>query len=484
MKKIINLNSTMFLVFNLFIPTIFLILAFYIMPIKNTFQFDTDEGIELSKATLYLQGIILNNDLWNDQPPLFTAILAFWLHLFGNYIVAARLLVTGFATILIWTFAQILRLYLGVLPAIFGVILLMFSANFLRLSISVMTGIPSLALAVLSLYAILLYEKKQKLFLIILSGLFLGLSLQIKMFTVFMIPLLLWQILETDLSKIKKIKTILFWLCSLLLVFLIIGFYLQSLDINHFFEFHVNQNLKSVFRRENSYLDVLVMYLQEFDYVLLTIIGLKISLSQKQKIPKLSLIWLILVTVLLLNHKPIWYHHYLLISIPLTWLATYGVTVGFKYCQNIGWKFSWKKLQGWVKIILIFSLIALPIKMSIIYLTNYQFIQNSHDKTAVVKRIMQYKDSTNFIFTDIAIYSFYTQINLPPEIAVLSRKRVASGDINQEMLLKILDKYHPEQVVLERFPEVYYPILPYLEKNYIQIDKDSKHYILPSLRHN
>lgn len=98
-------------------------------------------------------------------------------------------------------------------------------------------------------------------------------------------------------------------------------------SIEQVFEFHISNKLKSTFVSDNSWQTVLTFYWQDFDYLLLAIIGLKqIKLDFKENLVNyIPLIWLTLATILLLNHKPIWYHHYLLISIPLTWLATYKV---------------------------------------------------------------------------------------------------------------------------------------------------------------
>ena len=160
MNHISSSQLKKFLLFNLFIPAIFFIFAIYFMPIEQVFQFDTsDEGIELIKASLHLEGFALYTQIWNDQPPLSTIILSSWLSLFGKSIFAARLLTLSFSTILIWSFCQTLRIYLGNLPAIIGTLLLVISCNFLRLSVSVMIGVPALALAMLSIYLLTLYKK-------------------------------------------------------------------------------------------------------------------------------------------------------------------------------------------------------------------------------------------------------------------------------------------------------------------------------------
>ncbi|MDF5720635.1 MAG: glycosyltransferase family 39 protein, partial [Rhizonema sp. PD37] len=171
MNYISSFKLKNFLLFNLLLPATFFIFALCFMPIEQVFQFDTsDEGIELIKASLHLKGFALYTQIWNDQPPLYTIILSSWFNLFGQSIFASRLLTLSFSTILIWSFCQTLRIYLGNLSAVLGTLLLVISCNFLRLSVSVMIGLPALALAMLSIYILTLYKQRLCKKLIIISG--------------------------------------------------------------------------------------------------------------------------------------------------------------------------------------------------------------------------------------------------------------------------------------------------------------------------
>ncbi|MGD2183796.1 glycosyltransferase family 39 protein [Lusitaniella coriacea LEGE 07167] len=486
------------------------------MPVGETFLFDTDEGQELIKAVLYTKDFTFSSQIWSDQPPLLTIVLSHWFGIFGTSVLAARLLILCFSTLAIWSFCQILRFCLGNLLAIVATFLLCVSCNFLRLSVSVMIGMPAIALTLLSIYSIISYlenvhippEKilleQSKIFtrrqqadppsphypinplsqvlshiiLLLLSGAFFGIALQFKMFVIFLIPLFCFIL--CDLTKIGKMKIAesifpaLIWLLSAGTTFTLLGIAFGSLDLGSILNFHVSSNLKDVFVRENSAIDVLVMFLQDFDYVLLTGIGVAVILKKRSKIHLFPLIWLFLSTLLLLNHKPLWYHHYILLSLPLTWLASYGVSLavpifktklGFSRTPIAHSSILPKIAAGFC----IFSLVVTPIKLGVIQWQNQLFAKESQDKFAVVNNILEYKKNTRWLFTDNPGYAFYSNILVPPEIAVLSRKRVASGEVTQEYLNALLKKYQPEQIILERFPEVYEPIRPELEANYSKI---------------
>ena len=523
------------LLFNFLIPSAFFILALWLMPVASAFQFDTDEGQELIKAVLYSQGFELYTEIWSDQAPLLTIFLHNWFQIFGESVFAARILILSLATVLVWSFCQTLRICLGDLPAIIGTAMLAISCNFLRLSVSVMIGIPSLAFAMLSVYTLVVYQHNKKTYLLLFSGACLAISLQLKMFTIFLIPLIVLQIigdkiivkyqreqgigkgerrdvphesgkLYSDFQKpfflseakslFPKIKIsqiifhVLLWLFSLVIVFMVIGLRLNSVSPENMFLSHFQGDLKAGFSRANSFSDLITMFLQELDYTLLAIVGMFVAIRNRNWINIFPVMWLIFTIVLLLNHKPLWYHHYLLISIPLTWLASYGVSLALTYLQN---KSSEKKFvpirlkQLSLPIIAVylvyFALLVTPVKLIAMQVENHHLWQKTQINKQTLEKISKYKEDTSWLLTDVPIYGFYAGINIPPEIAVLSRKRFASGVIDQEFISQLMEKYHPEQIVIDRFPKVGELLEAFAKEKYKIIPQSNvqKHYILEKI---
>ncbi len=484
MNHISSSQLKKFILFNLFIPTTFFIFAIYFMPIEQVFQFDTsDEGIELIKASLNLEGFALYTQIWNDQPPLSTIILSSWLSWFGKSIFAARLLTLSFSTLLIWSFCQILRTYLGNLPAIIGTVLLVISCNFLRLSVSVMIGLPALALAMLSIYLLTLYKKSYSPILIIISGSLLALSLQIKLFTAFVIPLILFELVQLKFTKHPQRQSkqnlffnIILWLASLFIVFILTGLLCHSLTYEQLLQSHLDSSVKTAFNQENSLKLTLSFFLQDFDYLLLAIPAIITIFQKRQWEKSFPLVWLLIVIILLFNHRPVWYHHYLLISIPLTWLATYGATLSFDFFRQKNWYSNLKQnqtqrltLSRFAAGCLIFSIFVAPIKLGIIQLENHRYIEQSKDNVPFVNLMLEHKKSTHWVFTDCPIYAFYSGLPVPPEIAVLSHIRIESKTITREQLLSVFDNYHPEQALLCKSKTIRGYLDSYLNDHYLKI---------------
>ncbi|NET01879.1 MAG: glycosyltransferase family 39 protein [Sphaerospermopsis sp. SIO1G1] len=471
------------------------------MPINQVFQFDTDEGIAVSLANLYSKQIISDpTQTWSDHPPLFPLIISTFLDIFGYGISAARILTLLFATLLIWCFSQILRLSVSRKTTIITILLLIFSVNFLRLSVSVMQAIPCLSLGMLSIYLIILYTINLRIYLLILSAVILALSLHIKMIMIFLLPVTIIYLFTSfhSLQSILKLSTIqnfsfikspiCIWLLSLTTAFITISFLTNSFDFKQTFLFHLSSNLKDNFQDHNSFLDVIYIYLQNFDVLLLSFLPLQylknshqdINHQVENRIYQIPLSWLIIITFVFLKHKPIWYHYIVLVSVPLVWLSAYGIQTIFNQIKfGKLKKLSSTQLSKFAILTILFALLVIPIKLGVITWENHKFIVNSQVKFTNLERVITYKDQSHWLFTDVGMYGFYSQINVPPEISVISRKRLGTETLNSEFLIQVLSKYQPEQILINRFPHLADLIKPYLQSNYQEIytDKSTKHYL-------
>ncbi|TAE59312.1 MAG: hypothetical protein EAZ76_03015 [Nostocales cyanobacterium] len=496
-SKAVYLQDPDFYIFNIIIPLVFIISALVFMPINQVFQFDTDEGIALSLANLYSQHIINHPaQTWSDQPPLFTLIISNFLDIFGDSISNARILILLFATLFIWCFTQILRLSVGKATTIITILLLFVSVNFLRLSVSVMQAIPCLSLGMLSIYLIILYTIDLRKVWLILSAVILALALQIKMIMIFLIPVIFIYLFNTfhpitSISKLSKIQNlhlikspIVTWLLSLTTAFITVSLLTNSLDFKQTFLFHLSPNLKDQFTEHNSFFDVIYIYLQNFDVLLLSLLPLQYPRKQHQQIYQqiyqIPLSWLIIITLVFCKHKPIWYHYIVLISVPLLWLGAYGMQTVFDQIKfgKLG-KFKPSQISKFAVLTILFTFLVIPVKLGVIFWENHNFLEKSQRRFTNLERVVTYKNNNQWLFTDVGMYGFYSQINIPPEITVISRKRLGSETLNSEFLIKVLSKYQPEQILIDRFPHLADLMKPYLESNYHEIytDNSTKHYL-------
>ncbi|MEE9591940.1 MAG: glycosyltransferase family 39 protein, partial [Thermodesulfobacteriota bacterium] len=321
-------------------PAVFVIVVLLIAPLKEVFEYDPDEGINVMKALLYLKGFSLYDEIWNDQPPLLTYIMSYWFNLFGLLVYQGRLLVLIFSAILLWAYYQTIRNSWGHLCASLAVVFLLLSANYLRLSISVMVGLPALTFAMLSIYGLTLYRKFCLKRWLILSGILMALSLQTKLFAVFLVPIIILEILQIEWANFKSGKQLrhlffpaMLWLGTFLAVYLCIALLFFPENFHQLLQFHLET--KEIYPAEKEWIRKFLV--QDYDIVLLAFSGTVLLIRQRKWHSIFPLTWFLLAVTLLLNHKPVWSHHYLLLSIPLSWLAAICFSEFFRIDIRHGW---------------------------------------------------------------------------------------------------------------------------------------------------
>ncbi len=333
------------------IPTIFTGFVLYIMPIREKFQFNNDEGLNLLTAFMYSQGFSLYKDIWHDQPPIFPIILSSWLTWFGHSVFAARILVVIFSAILVWSFYEIISYFLGIIPALFSTSLLVVSRDFFKLSVSAMVGFPCIALVMLSIYTLILYQKKTQKILLILSGTLFALSLQTKLFSIIILPPIISLILYFNLTKKSSLKitpkifyNIFVWLLTIFIVYLIIGILFNSLNYEQIWEAH---NIGKTSYGKLYNINLLRQRLDGNNLIFscLAFVGILLIFIRRKWEAIVPLTWLVTSLIFLLKHKPIWYHHYIMIFIPLAWLSGYVVSFVIDFFQKENWYYHFKSFE-------------------------------------------------------------------------------------------------------------------------------------------
>lgn len=467
-----------FLQNGLFIPITFLALMFWRSPHLVTADFDYDEGINLMKAMLYHQGYSLYVDIWSDQPPLLTALLSWWFALWNESVAAARLLIMLFSASLLWSLYLLVRATTSTFSALIALVLLAVSEYYLRLSGAVMVGLPALAVATASIMILLVGQPR--IWRLVLSAMVMGIALQIKLMAALVIPALIVHLLlvgpgndsEGNLLRSRLARCAL-WLSILTVTFFGIGLYFQSLRpdmllIPHFGE---QTRLANAFIRASSTF-LPNFYSQHLLYLITACVGLFWAFRRHHKAILLPCIWILTTWLALFFHRPLWYHHVTLLTVPLTWLCAFGIefwSEGWRHLEEkIGNSrrpvFEWRRglllaVAGTFIAALLLYPKPLPQRVSEqmnlnrpVY--NGSTVEQLSAETAVATAT-DTNTNTAWIFTDRPFYGFTVGAPVPPPIAVMSRKRLQAGELSDEILLATLETYRPEYIVLERFIDIY-----------------------------
>jgi hypothetical protein len=440
-------------------PLLLLVLIVAFHPFRDVVTFDPDEGNNLMKARLVADGHALYSEVWSDQPALFTWMLRAWLGLTSWSVEAGRMLVLLCSCVLVWALYQSLRLTTGHLGAIASCTLLAGSSGYLRLSVSVMLAVPSLMFATLALHAVLRYRLAGRTTWLALSGLFLALALGVKIWTGLLIPVLVLAVLLAvrtpaagGIAPRGWRRPLAWWtvgLASTMLVLFLatvplgeIGQLLRPhLDVRGAQDFHANTMAFWNHFRE------------DLAIVLLGLLGLVLAIRQRNWMGTVPAVWAGLATVVLAGHEPLWYHHYLMVSLPLCWLAGIAVSA-LPSVARTGALMSWKgrrtvlawgaSLLAVVAAVLFAAQIREVYRRDFVAWSSRDMLRDRH----LVELMARLSDHTRYMVTDRQILPFRAGLRVPPELGVTSLKRRWAGHLSDDQLIELLTAYRPEQLFL------------------------------------
>ena len=478
------------------IPLIFVAAVILWLPFRYVFEFNADEGINLIKAMMTLKGFELYSEVWSDQPPVLTAILAFVFRILGLKVNAGRLLILGFSTALIGGATDYLVRRWGVLHAIFGVIALVTLPFYTMLSVSIMIGLPSLAMAMLSFVSLDRWHQSRRPGWLVASGVLLALSLFTKIWTVVLGPVFLAGILlgeqkrgGHELKIADRLRPVFWWAVglipvSLFVIFVMIGptHLLQLVGVH--LTAGETAEMQAIAERHtvNSFLeDSLVL-------IGLSLFGIGIAVWKKAWHALYLVGWALAgYSLLAWVVVPTWFHHQLLVTIPVALLGAIAMGTAAADIFN---RLRASKLWAWgtlpsvliLVVVVFFALERVPPTADNfrLDLPNFAAYDLSQDVDfEIVAIIGNYAERTHFLFTDRPMYAFRSGVPVSPGLAVITQKRYSTGDPTQEQIYSILLETKPEQVILTRFdhPAVQRYMQP---RNFIRVDKSpvSRHYVM------
>lgn len=468
---------------NLAVPLAFAAVALFFFPSRTRFEFSTDEGINLMKAMLVDQGYALYEEIWSDQPPLFTYLLAGAFRLFGLKVGVGRLVVLVLACLLLWAAFRFMILLWGKGPALAGAALIFLLPKFLTLSVSAMVGLPALAFAALSMLALALWHRHRRYAYLALSAGSLSLSILTKMFTGFLAPIFLLGLLAAELPGLRA--GVRWWKAALpaalwgaILAAATLGLGVLTIgpqNLPQIVDTHLAATLVSDLRENDMF--TIQYHLQEARPALfLALVGILLALRGRRWLALYPLAWMVVAYVLLTFHRPVWFHHQLLITIPAATLGAAALYEGARWAYLVvrpHLRLEAGVLLRAVAVLGIFSLLfAYRPPEPLTLLTPLPSLSNtSLDLGPLAERFLirmtKYAPQTRWVVTDLPMYAFRARLPVPPNLVVFSVKRFETGRLTEQEVIDTIRAYRPEQVLLGRYE--YPQIDRYLKGRYYLI---------------
>jgi hypothetical protein len=448
-------------------PLLFFAVMYLYYPYRNIFEADTDEGINLMKALLVERGFPLYQAIWSDQPPLFTHLLGWSFRQFGLEVNVGRTLVLVFASLLVWGLVIAVRRVWGGWHALAALLLVVLLPFFPQLSTQVLISLPAISLAVLSLAAMILWHQNNNPLVLLCSAVFLSLSVLIKLFTGLLAPIFMaglflegLYIARQNPSAKKPWLPLQFWTTVFVVLLIVFSLWLvgpenlRQLLLPHL----ASQNLQ-VFEANIPSFSIESYLSDSWPLLILALVGVLTAIWRRRWLALYPLAWLLVAYLLLKWNTPVWYDHQLLVTIPAVMLAAGAagevISLPLEFLHNH--RLSWIGLGLWLPALILTSITLahrLPVVVPEFTSTPYYNLQAELEppkELRIVREINRYAPETQWMVTDMPIYAFRAGLPVPPELAVFSIKRVASGDLSEAYILEIIDRYDPELILWGRF---------------------------------
>ena len=408
------------------------------------------------KAQMLRKGYLLYRDIWSDQPPLFTLCLAWAFDLFGDSVLVARGVTIAFACLGLVSTAWIARLLGGRISSLAGVAFLVFSPRFLSLSRTVMIGLPAQALGALALACGLMTLHTTREVWLIAAGLSLSASLMTKPIESFLfVPLMVIVWFQGQRSRetgwrrwgrgflfliVSAIIPLLLAFCLLegpLLVQQVVSTYFQRQQTRSFHFTQVGYKMVE---------HVLEGGLLHWTGIFLALYGLVLAWRERSRKGIVVSVWLIAALIAVGSQTPLRIRYLLVLSFPLAALLSMGL-----HDLNCRVRLAGTRpRQRWYSLIVgAAAIISLAWgTVSGIRSALAETCDKNPAEEEAVTTLRSICTPDSYVISDDGIFPFRARLLTPPELAVISGRRIETGQLTAETLIAASQQYRPQAIVL------------------------------------
>jgi len=316
--------------------------------------------------------------------------------------------------------------------------------------------------AVLSLLGVIAWHQDRKWIWLALSALAFSASVLIKLFTGFLIPIILvglllgeWGRLRGNLKLWDLVKPAMIWagvfsLITISAIFIWVG----PANLIQLYQSHLVG--AAIFNNQRFTIN---HHLRDsLPILLLAIFGILFTIISRRWLTLYLVFWMGSAYLLLLRYAPVWYHLQLLVTVPAAMLG--GVAVG----EGIGWALDATRNRHLLRLRNLFAVLALAAFVLVVYdqvpdvsrRLRYGAnladgpLQTSDFYLKVFQDVEQYAPETKWVVTDSPIFPYRLGLLVPPNLVVFSSKRFKTDLIAEEEVYKTIDAYRPEQVLIDK----------------------------------
>jgi hypothetical protein len=163
--------------------------------------------------------------------------------------------------------------------------------------------------------------------------------------------------------------------------------------------------------------------------------------------------------LLLWRHVPVWSHQQLLITIPAALLASGAVGDALTRLALIlrsRSRLSQGDLLHLLSLCLFIYLLFVRIPPVMAQFNTTPLLaapryKQTTTEAKFMKTVLQYAPQTHWMVTDIPMYAFYADIPVPPNLVVFSAKRLETGNLTEDQIIREIESVGADQVLLGRY---------------------------------
>lgn len=398
-----------------------------------------DEGFEAMKASLWADGFKFYAEIWSDQPPLHTLVLGLAFILLGVGVHALRLVALVFAAWLLWEVGRHVMRSHGMVAACVTLLGCLGSPVFCRCALSCTIMLPAYALG---LAAVCMTQRNEqwnwgRSFLI---GLLLGAAVLTKFIAIIVVPTLLVCLWRAKLVPRQLVRVCLSGAAGCLMALLLVWGAFCDGAWEQLWQPHLSPIARNHFHGQ-SLAQASAGYLQaDWPWLLLATAGSLLA-ARRGKIATFLVPGLLLGTAFLVHFwlRPYWAYYYLHLIVPLVWLAGLGTAEGILWAREMPTQARAIAASLLIVGCLLPALASLPSRWNSVMASLPQ--PDDAQRTALLNYLRQH--GGDWILTDQPGLVFEAGLRVPPEAAVLSRKRLELGLFDTTAFLQCVQQRRP-----------------------------------------
>lgn len=427
-------------------PIVFGIVCCWLISHLWTWELQPDEGFELAKGVIYRHG--LEAGLWNDQPPLYSALLGLVFKV-SESIYAARCLSATFCLLLLISMARLAKCACAPRWAMFAVILpFIYPEN--TLILPSVTLEPAM-MAVMMFASMVAVKEGSASWGAVVSGAFVGLALMVKLTAIIFVPGLFMGIVHSRVLQSKMngahvsvkdiIRQCILCFAATLLTLVLVKSVTCGSGIYEMLKSHslASENISLGDSLSFNFAPSLLWS------TLPTIVVLCLSAFSLPLVAtdsRACLLWVdvVVATTVHMVHRPFWIYYLLHFQVPLCILSVLGVS------RLLAWHadaVSTKRLR-----VILTSFLSLAIAVGLFDGAIVHPVSDSNEIADAIRTTVGKEPITGYCSRPIVL--FHAGVVSDPWLAVLAAKRFWSYQIDEAQIRRHIEMEGVPLLVLSK----------------------------------